>query len=39
MGFFEPGFREMSKYFQDMWKDAEADREKWGCKRISAFYH
>ena len=36
MGVFAPGFKTMGVYFQDMWKDAEANREKWGCGCLAA---
>lgn len=32
MGLFAPGFKTLGDYFQNMWKDAEANREKWGCE-------
>lgn len=30
MGLFAPGFKSLGDYFQNMWNDAEANREKWG---------
>lgn len=37
MGLFAPGFANVGDYFQNMWKDAEADREKWGCEYLEEF--
>ncbi len=37
MGIFAPGFRNVGDYFQNMWEEAEADREKWGCEYSPAF--
>ena len=34
MGLFAPGFKTLGDYFQNMWNDAEANREKWGCKYL-----
>ena len=34
MGLFAPGFKTLGDYFQDMWNDAEANREKWGCEYL-----
>lgn len=30
MGLFAPGFKNVGDFIQNMWKDAEANREKWG---------
>ena len=35
MGLFAPGFKTLGIYFQNMWKEASSDREKWGCKFLS----
>ena len=32
MGLFAPGFKDVGGFFQNMWKDAEEDGEKWGCE-------
>lgn len=37
MGLFAPGFKNVGDYFQNMWKDAEANREKCGCEYLKAF--
>ena len=34
MGLFAPGFKDLGNYFQNMWNDAEANREKWGCEYL-----
>lgn len=31
MGIFGPNVKEIYNYFQGMWKEAAANREKWGC--------
>ena len=36
MGLFAPGFKNLGDYLQNMWKDAEANREKWGCEYLVA---
>ena len=35
MGIFAPGFKTLGNYFQNMWKEAEADREKSGCEYLA----
>ena len=34
MGLFAPGFKTLGDHFRDMWNDAEANREKWGCEYL-----
>ena len=34
LGLFAPGFKTLGDYFQNMWNDAEANREKWGCEYL-----
>lgn len=36
MGLFAPGFKKVGEFFENMWKDAEANREKWGCEYLKA---
>lgn len=39
MGLFAPGFKNVGDYFGNMWKDAEANVEKWGCAYGKASCH
>ena len=32
LGTNAPGFADLGKYFAEMWKEAEARREEWGCE-------